>query len=303
MAPATAQRPKRKAQRDEYGGVVTMLGGEGVGGDAGPDADPTLSAPTKAVAATPEGQGQGQDDLLTSLFNAGGDAVGSLATGVGKGIARMGVGAGQMINKAVLPGVSEMIMPGALDQAEAVVQPQGVMEKLGYLGSHAAGVGAGAMVTGGSSLLGQIGAGAAGAGVMEGAASGGDLKSMLMAAATGGAGRAIPALSAMKKGVGALGEGGKDAAKARLPELMDEISAAQQKGAVPGHGMIPKVLAEERDSLLRMLAEDAVPAAKNAVEQAPSNIAGAIPPWVIKALLGAAGTGLAGKMIKGAMKD
>lgn len=216
--------------------------------------------------------GGGEDDWLTSLFNTAGDAVQGVATGAGKQAGRMVVGAGQMVNKALLPGVSDAIQPGALDQAAVSMAPQGVAEKLGAGAMHMGSVAGGAAATGGSSLLAQIGAGAAGSGLMEGANSGGDLKSMLMAAATGGAGRALTGARAMGQGVKALGEGGKDAAKARLPELMDEIALAQQKGAVPGHGMVPKVLAQERDELLRMLTEEAAPAAKSAVEGAPSNL-------------------------------
>lgn len=241
--------------------VLAKLGGNGGGGAPPPD--------------TPTG---GNDDFLTSLFNAGGDAVQGVATGAGKEALRGAAGAGMMVNKALAPvtpggvGVADAIQPGGLEDFRASMEPQGVAEKLGGLGMHGAEVGLGAMATGGSSLLASILAGGAGAGAMEGAASGGDVKSMLMAAATGGAGRALTGAKALKAGVGALGEGGKDAAKARLPELMDEIALAQQKGAVPGHGMIPKVLAQERDSLLRMLTEEAAPAAKSAVEGAPSNL-------------------------------
>lgn len=261
--------------------------------------------PAKSPAPTPApspGGGGGEDDWLTSLFNAGGDAVQGVATGAGKQAGRMVVGAGQMVNKALLPGVSDAIQPGALDQAAVSMAPQGVAEKLGAGALHVGSVAGGAAATGGSSLLAQIGAGAAGSGLMEGANSGGDLKSMLMAAATGGAGRALTGARAMGQGVKALGEGGKDAAKARLPELMDEIALAQQKGAVPGHGMVPKVLAQERDSLLKMLAGGADEAATAITEKTGG---ASIPPWVLKALLAGGGAGVWGvgkRLLKGAME-
>src|SRR5258708_27922 len=70
-----------------------------------------------ATAPPPAAGGGGEEDWLTSLFNAGGDAVQGVATGAGKRGARMVVGAGQMVNKALLPGISDAIQPGALDQA------------------------------------------------------------------------------------------------------------------------------------------------------------------------------------------
>lgn len=197
-----------------------------------------------------------------------------LGTGFVKGAGTTAIGAGQMVNElsrspmgvgtpiALLAkvmgfpefdpraprGISDAIMPGALDQAELMMTPKSGAESVGYVGEKIAEVAPGAI----SAVKAAPGMLKAAAQAAMGRAPMGSLLAKLLPFATRNTAVPIP-----KPPAGTIAnqfakmQGNSPVVKATLGQLQSAaqkaaaaVTKARGRGAVPGHGFVPRAVEE-----------------------------------------------------------
>lgn len=231
-----------------------------------------LSPEAQALAAQKYGTGNQdktkdtveQKDALGKTLSAVGSGAASLATGAAKGAGSTAYGVGKFFNEHSFIGGQTGVYPPKPDE----LTPQGGLENVGFTGEQIAELVAGGGAKGGLTLAGKLASAGLGTAAVRGAQTGGDVKESAVAGVLG-AGGALPGrLAAMRGGAKALQAGGVDAARSRLPELLDAIDLAKLKGAIPGHGFAPKSLLEELSAVRQTIATGEQAAAEEAAQAA-----------------------------------